>query len=170
MRKCVAVLTLLVAGACVPVTPDDGNTDWSVYLGDSGRQHYSPLDQITPENVDQLAVAWTYDSGEPRGTMYTSPLVVDGVLYGLSPQLDALALDAATVTPETIRLKEAEFDAEQRRVGNFVEFVAEGLGSRALADALTASGKRLFLLLLCCSSSKGATAKSRMTGLKLFCH
>ena len=96
MRKCVAVLTLLVAGACVPVTPDDGNTDWSVYLGDSGRQHYSPLDQITPENVDQLAVAWTYDSGEPRGTMYTSPLVVDGVLYGLSPQLDAFALDAAT--------------------------------------------------------------------------
>ena len=96
MRKCVAVLTLLVAGAGVPVTPDDGNTDWSVYLGDSGLQHYSPLDQITPENVDQLAVAWTYDSGEPRGTTYTSPLVVDGVLYGLSPQLDAFALDAAT--------------------------------------------------------------------------
>ena len=52
-------------------------------------------------------------------------------------------LAASTVTPETIRLKEAEFDAEQRRVGNFVEFVAEGRGSRALADALTASGKRL---------------------------
>ena len=28
--------------------------------------------------------------------MYTSPLVVDGVLYGLSPQLVAFALDAAT--------------------------------------------------------------------------
>jgi len=52
-------------------------------------------------------------------------------------------LAASTVTPETIRLKEAEFDAEQRRVGNFVEFVAEGRGSRALADALTASEKRL---------------------------
>ncbi len=50
---------------------------------------------------------------------------------------------ASTVTPETIRLKEAEFDAEQRRVGNFVEFVAEGRGTRALADALTASEKRL---------------------------
>ena len=46
---------------------------------------------------------------------------------------------ASTTTPETIRLKEAEFDAEQRRVGSFVEFVAEGLGSRALVDALTAS-------------------------------
>ena len=50
---------------------------------------------------------------------------------------------ASTATPETIRLKEAEFDAEQRRVANFVEFVAEGRGSRALADALTASEKRL---------------------------
>lgn len=55
---------------------------------------------------------------------------------------EKLALEvaaASTTTPETIRLKEAEFDAEQRRVGNFVEFVAEGRGSRALADALTAS-------------------------------
>ncbi len=50
---------------------------------------------------------------------------------------------ASTTTPETIRLKEAEFDAEQRRVANFIEFVAEGRGSRALADALTASEKRL---------------------------
>jgi len=50
---------------------------------------------------------------------------------------------ASTATPEAIRLKEAEFDAEQRRVANFIEFVAEGRGSRALADALTASEKRL---------------------------
>ena len=75
------------------------NTDWPVYLGDAGRQHYSPLDQITRNNVSQLELAWVYDSGEPRGrgsTMYTSPLVIDGVLYGLSPQLVAFALNAAT--------------------------------------------------------------------------
>ena len=44
-------------------------------------------------------MAWTYDSGALRAggsTMYTSPLVVDGVLYGLSPRLVAFALDAAT--------------------------------------------------------------------------
>ena len=73
--------------------------DWPVYLGDSGRQHYSPLTEINRDNVIQLKVAWVYDSGEPRGagtTMYTSPLVIDGVLYGLSPQLDAFALNAAT--------------------------------------------------------------------------
>ena len=75
------------------------NTDWAAYLGDPGRRHYSPLDQITRDNVARLEVAWTYDSGALRpgdSTMYTSPLVVDGVLYGLSPRLVAFALDAAT--------------------------------------------------------------------------
>ena len=71
-----------------------------MYLGDAGRRHFSELDQITRDNVSQLDVAWVYDSdaaGESSGgTMYTSPLVVDGVLYGLSPSLDAFALDAAT--------------------------------------------------------------------------
>lgn len=90
-----AVLGLLcsVSGAAAQ------DTDWPVYLGDVGRQHYSPLMQISRDNVSQLERAWVYDSGELRGsasTMYTSPLVIDGVLYGLSPQLDAFALDAAT--------------------------------------------------------------------------
>ena len=79
--------------------PDEQGTDWPVYLGDNGRRHYSELDQITRDNVNELQVAWVYDSGEPRGgssTMYTSPLVVDGVLYGLSPQLGAFALNAAS--------------------------------------------------------------------------
>ena len=75
------------------------DTDWPVYLGDAGRSHYSALDPIDRGNVQDLAVAWTYDSGELRAggsTMYTSPLVVDGVLYGLSPRLVAFALNAAT--------------------------------------------------------------------------
>ena len=38
--------------------------------------------------------------------------------------------------PETIRLKEAELAAEERRLGNFVDFVGEGRGSRTLAQAL----------------------------------
>jgi len=78
---------------------EEGSTDWSVYLGDYGRRHYSGLDQITRENVSELEVAWVYDAGELRGTrstMYTSPLVIDGTLYGLSPKLVAFALEADT--------------------------------------------------------------------------
>ena len=88
---------LLVAFLITACGPAD--EDWPVYLGDSGRQHYSPLTGIDRNNVAELEVAWVYDSGEPRGagaTMYTSPLVIDGVLYALSPHLDAFALDGAT--------------------------------------------------------------------------
>ena len=69
------------------------NVDWDTYLGDSGRQHYSPLTQINRENVGRLEEVWRYRSGDPDGLMYTSPLVIDGVLYGLSPSLDVFALD-----------------------------------------------------------------------------
>ena len=58
-------------------------------------------------------------------------------------KLEQAVANASTATPEAIRLTKAEFDAEQRRVANFVEFVAEGRGSRALVEALTASEKRL---------------------------
>ena len=92
-----AILLTVLALSGSPTAAQD--TDWDTYLGDVARRHYSPLDQITRENVAELEVAWTYDSGELRpgnSTMYTSPLVVDGVLYGLSPRLVAFALDAAT--------------------------------------------------------------------------
>ena len=83
----------------VVAAPAGQEADWRTYLGDSSRRHYSPLDEITRENVQRLEVAWRYDSGALRdGTslMYTSPLIVDGVLYGLSPRLVAFALNAAT--------------------------------------------------------------------------
>ena len=48
--------------------------DWSDYLGGSDRNHYSTLRQITPTNVGQLKVAWTFalpDSGQ----MQVNPLI-----------------------------------------------------------------------------------------------
>ena len=96
------VLAASLSGCAPPVgidrAPPPANVDWSEYLGDAGRAHYSPLTQITRANVADLETAWVYDSGGPPGIMYTSPLVVDGVFYGLSPRLAAFALDAATGT------------------------------------------------------------------------
>ena len=94
MRSVALLCAAWTVAACAPQPPSD--VDWPVYLGDPGRQHYSDLVQINRDNVSQLALAWVYKSGEPRGTMYTSPLVVGGVLYGLSPQLVPFALNAAT--------------------------------------------------------------------------
>lgn len=44
--------------------------------------------------------------------------------------------------PETIRLKETELTSEERRLANFIDFIGEGRGSRALAEALAASERK----------------------------
>lgn len=103
MRLVCLVAACLPLAACTPSAlraerPESPprNVDWRSYLGDPGRSHYSPLTQINRANVGRLERAWVYDSGGPPGSMYASPLVVDGVLYGLSPTLAAFALNAAT--------------------------------------------------------------------------
>ena len=75
-----------------------GNWDWPVYLGSQGRGQYSALAQINATNVHRLEPAWEYRTGDAteRSTMYSNPLIVDGVLYAVTPSLRAVALDAAT--------------------------------------------------------------------------
>jgi quinoprotein glucose dehydrogenase len=74
--------------------------EWRVYHGDSGGRQWSPLDEIQPSNVARLAPAWEYAAGgtaEGQPTqIQCNPLVVAGVLYGISPGLAAFALDATT--------------------------------------------------------------------------
>jgi quinoprotein glucose dehydrogenase len=73
----------------------DAGRDWPEYLGGPGRNHYSPLEQIDAGNVRRLKVSWEYHSGDP-GQMQCNPIVVDGVLYGVTAGSQAFALDAAT--------------------------------------------------------------------------
>lgn len=68
---------------------------WTSYLGGSDRNHYSTLSEITPENVTNLKVAWTYESSD-YGQMQMNPIVVDTILYGVTSSLRAIALHAAT--------------------------------------------------------------------------
>ncbi|MSU48344.1 MAG: pyrroloquinoline quinone-dependent dehydrogenase [Opitutus sp.] len=74
--------------------------DWSSYLGDDARSHYSTLAQINTSNVRELTVAWTYRAGEvgqnQRSEMECNPLVVDGVIYATLPGATLIALDATT--------------------------------------------------------------------------
>jgi quinoprotein glucose dehydrogenase len=71
------------------------NRDWPVNGGDPNNTHSSPLGQINRDNVSQLEVAWSYDTQEAGG-LQTSPIIVGGVLYGISPTQKVFALDAAT--------------------------------------------------------------------------
>ena len=65
------------------------------YGGTTENNHFSPLSQINRNNVQQLQVAWTYDT-EESGGLQSSPIIVDGVLYGLTPSEKVFALKAAT--------------------------------------------------------------------------
>jgi quinoprotein glucose dehydrogenase len=71
------------------------NREWREYLGGSDRNHYSTLTQITPENVSQLTMAWEYHSSD-SGQIQCNPLIVDGVLFGMTATVQPFALNAAT--------------------------------------------------------------------------
>jgi quinoprotein glucose dehydrogenase len=69
--------------------------EWPEYLGGPDRNHYSTLTQITPENVKNLQVAWSYSTPD-SGQMQVNPIIVNGILYGVTSSVQAFALDAAT--------------------------------------------------------------------------
>ena len=72
-------------------------TDWPVYGHDPGGARYSPLTQITPQNVTRLERAWTFHTGEVTTAAFEStPLVIDNVLYFSTPGDCAIALEADT--------------------------------------------------------------------------
>ncbi len=69
--------------------------DWPTYGGAPENNHYSGLAQINRNNVKRLAVAWSFDTQE-EGGLQSSPIIVDGILYGITPTQKVFALDAAT--------------------------------------------------------------------------
>ena len=96
-RRIPLVLLYLFLGAALLAAAD---RDWAGYLGDAGATHYSTLKSINPTNVKGLVRAWEFHAGDlppgGRSQIQCNPLVIDGVLYGTSPQLALFALDAAT--------------------------------------------------------------------------
>lgn len=72
--------------------------NWETTGGDPGITRYSELDQINTSNVAQLEVAWIYNSGDAgtNSTIQCNPIVIDGILYATTPNLDLVALDAMT--------------------------------------------------------------------------
>lgn len=78
--------------------------EWHAYGRTGQGQRYAPLDQITPQNVQQLEVAWHYRTGDLRGqpgdpketTFEVAPLKVGNSLYLCTPHQFVVALDATT--------------------------------------------------------------------------
>jgi alcohol dehydrogenase (cytochrome c) len=75
-------------------TTADPTTDWSGYNNGYRGNRFSPLAQITRNNVDSLREACTFEL-EERAAMESGPVVVDGTLFVTTAE-NTYALDAAT--------------------------------------------------------------------------
>jgi PQQ-dependent dehydrogenase (methanol/ethanol family) len=105
----VALATALGLTACVedprnrPAAVDEARMlaahdepgQWLSYGRTYDEQRYSPLDQITAQNIDELGLAWFADIPLNRGQEAT-PIVVDGVIYLGSSWSNVFAYDATT--------------------------------------------------------------------------
>ncbi len=69
--------------------------DWPAFGGAPENDHYSKLAQINRSNVKRLAVSWSFDTQE-EGVLQSSPIIVEGVLFGITPTQKIFALDAAS--------------------------------------------------------------------------
>jgi quinoprotein glucose dehydrogenase len=75
--------------------------DWPGYNGGDNRNHFSDLNQINLENIGKLKEAWRYASGgadfaNSTTQMQCNPIIIDGILYGVSAGSQAFALNAKT--------------------------------------------------------------------------
>ncbi|HXW62637.1 MAG TPA: PQQ-dependent dehydrogenase, methanol/ethanol family [Candidatus Acidoferrales bacterium] len=70
--------------------------EWLMNGRDYTEQRYSPLNQIDASNVSRLGLAWYYDTGSDRGTVETTPIISNGVMYATLPWSVVFALDART--------------------------------------------------------------------------
>jgi alcohol dehydrogenase (cytochrome c) len=73
-------------------------SDWLTYSGNYQAHRFSPLSQITRQNVAQLKPFWIYQVRR-TGIVETSPIVADGVMYITEPPSTVTALDVRTGRP-----------------------------------------------------------------------
>ena len=134
---------LLAASGCA--SSDSPADDWRVTGGDPGNTRYSSGSQINRENVAQLQVAWTYQTGDrPEGArteIQATPIVVDSVLYTTTPALAAVALRADSGTL-IWRFDPFANRARESHVNRGVAWWSDGREQRIFFSA----GRRLYAL------------------------
>jgi quinoprotein glucose dehydrogenase len=90
LALCGALCTLAFA---LTAQGPQSNVDWE-YSGGPAQDHYSPLAQITRENVGRLTEAWRFTM--PAGGSQSQPMMIGSTLYVLTTERAVVALDAGT--------------------------------------------------------------------------
>jgi alcohol dehydrogenase (cytochrome c) len=73
--------------------PSDG--DWLMYRRNYAGWSYSPLKQITPDNVNQIQLQWAW-AMNPGGAVEVTPIVHNGIMFLSNTSNTIQAIDAKT--------------------------------------------------------------------------
>ena len=91
--------TIIIIFSCTN-SVKESYKNWNVYGGTKDAMHYSSLTEVDTNNVSRLQVAWTYHTGDADTATHSqiqcNPVIIDGVMYALTPKMKMFALDAAT--------------------------------------------------------------------------
>lgn len=90
------VAAILFVSANAVAGPSD--SDWPNFGRDPGGARFSPLRQINAQNVQDLRVAWVYNTRDASGNtpIQCTPLVVDGTMYLVTSAGRVAALEPST--------------------------------------------------------------------------
>src|SRR5258708_33930085 len=69
--------------------------NWLTYSGSTMSQRYSPLSQITTENVKNLELQWMFQARSLE-KFEATPLEVDGILYTVQRPNNVVPVDSVT--------------------------------------------------------------------------
>jgi len=102
MRSSILAMVAALAATAAPHSlAAQAASEWAAYGRDAAGTRFSPLTQVTRDNVRQLVPAWTYHTGDlarsnDRTRFEATPLMVDGTLYLSTPFGRVIALDPVT--------------------------------------------------------------------------
>ena len=171
-----ACLTLTVFGqqpSARPSTqPSTRNGEWPYYTADLKGTKYSPLDQVTAGNFNQLEVAWRFKTDNfgtrPEYKLEGTPVMVKGVLYTTAgTRRSVVALDAKTgevMWAYSLREGNRAAIAPRQLSGRGVSYWTDGKGDDRVVFVTT--GYRLVVLNAHTGQPISSFGKNGMVDLK----
>ncbi|MDR7260088.1 membrane-bound PQQ-dependent dehydrogenase (glucose/quinate/shikimate family) [Sphingomonas sp. BE270] len=125
-------------------TLDHPEGDWQFYGNDQGGKRFSPLTQLTPDNVSGLQVAWTYRTGDypppegPDRRLEVTPLKIGDSLYLCSGRNKVIALDAETGKERWV------YDPHPNLIGVTGSAACRGVAYYKVPNAAGACAERIY--------------------------